>query len=318
MAEVVDVEVVEEGMSEEELQAQRDFSAGFDDEPTDTSADRKEPKEEGDDAGGEGADDAGKKKPDEESKEKPEPVDEVVQVKKSDFDKLMALVPQVDTLTTKTKQQIDNAFSKMGGYDRVLKELQAKTPAGGKVEVSKEKIMELWKEYPGLGEIMAATLESGVASLTGTGPAAADPEEIDKRASKIVYDRELKHLNGAYKNWREIVGSVDDKGSPLDPNNPFRKWLGKQDQSYQDDLAATDSPADLLRAIDRFKTWEAMQSIAPPPAPPPPPPPKKDAKDEKAKVDKLGEALQPRGDGGAPGGHRMTAEEQFAAGYAEG
>ena len=94
---------------------------------------------------------------------------------------------------------------------KVLNELQAATPRGGKIEIPKDAFAGMERDFPELAEHTRAALEATLRGITGTGPAnaQADPEQMKQLVSQARMDAEIEALEDDHPDWRKIVGQVD-------------------------------------------------------------------------------------------------------------
>jgi hypothetical protein len=86
------------------------------------------------------------------------------------------------------------------------------------------------------------------------------PPSVDDNAK-----RETEALTKVYPNWRAIVGAVSSP-EKADPNNAFRKWLGKQPDAYRKMVIDTHTASVLIAAIDKFQAAKAKATSPPPSA----------------------------------------------------
>lgn len=192
---------------------------------------------------------------------------------------------------------------------RIVKKLQAATPAGVAVELPQDIVDELAASHPELAPKIKSVLEKALKGLRGTAPAgkgSVSSEDVVELARKLSVMNEVESLDDLHPTWREIFGKVDAELKPVDPNNKFRKWLATQPEAYQHRINTTNSSLVLSRAIDKFQEFDKK-----PPAPPAPNI-RKDAARNRIK-----DAVQPRGDGGGPTPSK-TADDELEDGFAAG
>jgi hypothetical protein len=239
--------------------------------------------------------------------------DEVVTLKKADFDRMMAAVDKVDGFD----QKFNKVFGTTGSIQKTIKELQAATPKGFKVELPTEAIAAMKAEYPEMTE----HLEKILSGIKGTGEVAAaetnddktgkelKPEAVANIVADTVTRREMEVLEDEHPKWRDIVGVVDSEGK-FDEKNPFRVWLGKQSADYRDKINKTNSPLVVSKAIDKFQAAlaaEKAQRKDPPP----------NNKQAASRKERIAEGAQPKG-GANPPPTKKSADDEFNEGFRTG
>lgn len=228
-----------------------------------------------------------------------------VQVTQEEWDSLKATAGK----TAAIEQQLSKVFGTMGNMQQVVTKLQASTPAGMTVELPKDVVSELEKDFPELAPHMRSALEKALKGIRGTGTQAETPEQTD-RWRQMIQEASVKYqmeaLEEDHSNWREIVGTVDAEGKH-DPNNDFRKWLATQTAEYQAKVNNANSAAVVSKAIERFLAAKAA------PAPKAQTPAPKIVARQAA----IRAAVQPRGDGGQPASS-TTVADAFNEGFRGG
>lgn len=290
------------------------FDEGFNGEPTGETppADAEKPAktdaEEGNKPEGDTAQ-ASAKKP-----ESSEP--EYVQITKAQLEQLMGLSTQIESVRADAQKNLDKAFGKVGGLERILNDLRSATPAGITVEVSDDIVADIREEFPELGEKTLSAFKKFAAKLKGTGAQAAPFDTgqvvslVDERARQLQRDiLSIKH-----EDWETIVGLPDAEGKV--PDTEYRRWLAKQPQEVRDRLANSWDARAIAKSIDQFKAdakkandeaAEAARAAAAKATAKPAPSARKRA---------LEAAASPRGEGGRPAA--PTEEDEFQAGFDAG
>jgi hypothetical protein len=176
----------------------------------------------------------------------PAPAVEYAQITKAEYADLMAKASQVD-----------KAFGKIGGIERVLQQLQ--TP-GQAVEVNEEDFAALSAEFPELAKTLIESQKKAFARIKGA--ATVDPAVVEKIVSERVEKTRKEMIDSTLD---QIVGGdwVADRHS-----EEFKQWEAAQPAEIQN-LAASD---DLRDAARMMRAWKAHKD-APKPAPVPPPKP---------------------------------------------
>lgn len=295
----------------DDVQAEKDFSEGFNN-PTASTPPAPKPEDEKTDAdkdklaaAPEGSDTP--KDPPDPVDPPPPPAPEYVQITKEQLASLESAAAKVGTFEAK----IDKAFGSIGGIQQLVKDLQAKTPEGAVIEIPADAFADMEEEFPDIAKGMRTALEKTLKGARGTGTqATVDPEAVGKLVAEGIKQREMETLEDNYPDWKTIVGAVDS-ADKADPNNAFRKWLGTQPADYQKKINGTHSASVLARAIDKFS--EATK------APPPKndPPPKNPAPKDTSRRERISDAVQPKGDGHVPP-PKPTADDEFLEGFKTG
>jgi hypothetical protein len=238
---------------------------------------------------------------------------EYVQITKEAFAALDNAAKRVPIL----EQRLDKAFGTMGDVQKIVRTLQAATPAGVKVEFPKDAFDEMAKDFPQLAGQMKKELERILAGVKGTAPSAeaAKAAEVDPNVLKTMIDDgvsqryvkdQVEALDDEFPDWRKIVGQVDITKQQPDTKNPYRKWLATQPEDYQARINGTNSAAVIAASIRKF---QAAAKVAAPP--------KKPATlKQVAHAAKMREAIQPKGDRGpVSSGHKV---DEFEEGFRTG
>ncbi len=273
--------MLEDENTADDAAGQAAFDAGFEDKPVEKAPEQTETK------------------PATEAQAKaPEP--EYGQLTKDEIASFRAAAAELSSL----KKQQASAFGTIGNLKTAIDALRSQTPRGGKIEISKEAFADLEKDFPELANSTRAALEKALSGVSGTGDAEADDAAIKRALAEHnakVAEREIEALEDAHPDWRKVVGAVS-VGEDPDPEHPFRKWLGTKPPEYQARVNGTESAAVISRAISLFQRETKA-----------PPKPQPQARDN-ARAGVLRDAVQPKGDGGAPTSSN-TPEDAFAAGF---
>lgn len=216
----------------------------------------------------------------------------------------------VDAVSAAVEKARSDAFGKIGGLERTIKELQAATPVGQALEVSAKDLEELQKDFPDLTDNLAKGLTRVLSRFKGTAPVAEDPAAFDARVNSVVEarlsaareasvkERAVERLTDRHPDWQEVVG-------PKDSTTEFRRWLIGQDEIYHAKILASNNPVEVSQAIDKFKEYTEKKKTKPA------------AQVSQSRRERLEEAVPAKGGSTSPGKSReQTAEEQFAEGYA--
>lgn len=230
---------------------------------------------------------------------------EFIQITQAQWDAIKASAARTEGMDKRIK---DTVLGTVGDLEqRIIKKLQAATPAGSVVELPADVVSELETDFPELAPRIKKTLEKALKGLRGTGESTAPDWETVVKAAAIAYQKEA--LEDQYPNWREIVGPVTD--GKFDPKNEYRIWLATQPADYQHKVNNTNSAQVISRSIDRFTDAkkEAAKKVEAKPATPAP--------KAAARHNVIRGAVQPKGDGGQPS-PTNTAEDELESGFASG
>lgn len=229
-----------------------------------------------------------------------------VQVTQAQWDALQAAAARTEGIDKRIR---DTILGTVGDLEqKIIKKLQATTPAGSLVELPADIVSELEKDFPELAPLIKKTLEKAAKGLRGTGDQAETPDpkrwQTMVQEASLLYQKEA--LEDVYPQWREIVGPVTD--GKHDPNNEYRKWLATQPAEYQHKVNNTNSAQVISRSIDQY-----MKAKETPKVPANTTTPAKTV----ARHNVIKGAVQPKGDGGQPAPTK-TAEDEFEDGFVHG
>ena len=243
----------------------------------------------------------------------------VAKISEAQFQDLLTKANSVADVRQLMDKLRGDAFGKLGGLERTIKQLQ-ETPAAGKpVDISAEDLAEIHAEFPDLGINLAKGLTRVLGKLKLT-PAA--PVDVEARIASAVTEREvvltaqrevervkerqeraLERLSDRHEDWSEVIGAPESA-------TPFRTWLATQEAGYAKTVNETDNPIVVAKALDKFKAFEKEK-----PAPKPTVVPK----GQDGRVDRLKEAIPAKGGSSAPVQKKaLTAEEEFELGFKQG
>ena len=212
-----------------------------------------------------------------------------------------------EATSTSHEGQLSKAWGTIGNLQKVVNDLQAKTPAGGKVP--KAAFEKMARDFPELAEANHEALEAVFASMVGTGgggngdTAKWDTLAAERKAEKDAAEKaQLIELQYAHPRWREIVGAVPP-GTPPDAKNPFRKWLASKGVAYESHLNESNSASVIGNAIVMFQIETKGTRAAG----------FTNQRDDD-RSERIREAVQPRGDHqGASAG--PSDDEEFLSGF---
>lgn len=241
-------------------------------------------------------------------------VEPSVSITESQFKDLLTKVNSVDEIKAAVEKLRGDAFGKVGGLERTLKQLQDATPAGHAIEVSAADLAELESEFPGLnlGPSLAKGLTRILGKLRGTGAPVVGitPEELhaqlNARAQQDAEFREeerkrqaAERLTDLHEDWQQVVG-------PVNSQTEFRAWLKGQGAEQETAFLNSWDPRFIAKTLTTFKSTKRAPSLAPKPA----------ASGKDLRTQRLAEAVPAKGGGMAPAKSKVNEEElAFEAGY---
>ena len=231
----------------------------------------------------------------------------LAQMTEEQLNRVLAYGNTIAEVKTAMDKQFGTAFGKMGGLERVIKDLQAATPVGQPITVTEADLTELKDEFPDLSKKLATGLTRVLSKFKGTGtaesPATFDPntviplveERVKVARREIREELSRDQLSDLHENWQAIVGEKDS-------NTEYRQWLLKQPVAYQNKIANSWSPFVVAHSIDQF--LEAQEKAKKPA--------EKPADTDKRKA-RLAEAVPQRGQPGVKA--TKSDQEEFEAGF---
>lgn len=197
-----------------------------------------------------------------------------------------------------------DAFGKIGGLERTLRQIQEATPVGHAITVTGDDLKEFKGEFPELADKFARDLTNVLSKFKGTGApvqqAAALPEDFDDRMktsarSIAVEEREklkvelaLETLNELHEDWQTVTG-------PANSATPYRQWLKQQPEAYQNKVLASNNAVVIGKSITAFKEFASAKEK-----------PKTAAE---LRAERLKESVVPKGGSHPPVQSKMLTEE---------
>lgn len=197
-----------------------------------------------------------------------------------------------------------DVYGKLGGLERVIKQLQESTPAGQAIEVGDKDLEELKEEFPDLTAKLAKGLTRILSKFKGTAQPGVvqtpvNTDEIFARTTQAADARvassqeailrrvAVDRLTDKHEDWKEIIGEPD-------ATTPYRTWLQSQDSVYRTKILGTWDPREIGKSIDKFKEYEKAEQkkTAQPQVTPP--------KGQDARSQRLLQAISPKGNATPP------------------
>jgi hypothetical protein len=239
--------------------------------------------------------------------EPPAPV--YAQILADEYKEVLTKARSVDEIRAGMEKLRGDAFGKLGGLERTLKQIQESEASGAPIEVSQEDLKEIEAEYPDLSKSLQTVLTRVLGKVkAGRSAAPLTPEQLAAAVDPIVTqrveaDREayrkeqaLERLTDRHEDWREVIGAPGT-------STEYRKWLSTQDKAYAHQILSSQDPREIAKSLDKFK--------AIPKAP-------VKVQTQTTRSQRLAEAIPAKGGGSAPAAKRASTEEdEFNAGYAE-
>lgn len=224
-------------------------------------------------------------------------------ITEDEYTRLMDAAAKVEELKQASSRQIDTVFGKIGGIERILRQIQ-ETPKGEAVEISDADFQQLRDSMPDFPEIAEANI-AAFKNLAGKMRGGVDDGRIreavlpvldqvsEATAERIKRELAEESLNEAHDGWQQIVGLPNQNGAI--PQTDFRKWLHAQGADYEAKVLSTYNATTISKALDKFK-----ESLT------------KQAKDQERR-ERMAQAVTPSGDGG-----RQASFEDDDAAFDEG
>lgn len=237
--------------------------------------------------------------------EQPEAAPKTRQLTEDEYQALMSSVTGMNDVRATLENRFGTAFGKIGGIERVIKQLQEATPQGEAVEITDDDFAELREEYPDLADLQLKGLQRIASKLRGTGSAQMDEGRIREfiaptisQASDYAVERAKAEiaeetLAETHPQWRDVIGN------PEQPTE-YRKWLATQPHEYQERVNNSYSPVVIGRSLDKFNEHQASLK----------------KKADSSRRDRFEQAVTPRGDGGHPS--HSSGDDDFDAGFRTG
>lgn len=236
-----------------------------------------------------------------------EPGEESVTINKRTLDRILYAAD----LAVSMKGNLEKLNGTVGSQAAEIKKLTGAPSLD--IEITDAEFAELAKDFP---EVAAGTKKALQAILKKLGvrqtPQGLTIEQLQSAVSQRTIELEVEALEDAYPNWRQIVGL------PTDKDNKFRKWLATQPAAYAERVTKTFSSQVLARAIQRFLASEKPAASPTLSKPATLGPGARGTMRTTARNDRLRQAVQPRGDGGATPSRQPTEDDEFQAGFKSG
>lgn len=225
---------------------------------------------------------------------------EYVQITRAQFDDIMRKSSEVDNLKANLQQTADKVYGKIGGVERILKDLREQ-PAGQPLKLSEEDFAELKAEFPDLAALHIKGMQRMLDKLPLRG-AAVDPGTIEKVVQESTATVRTDVINSRLDeivdgNWEEEVKKPE-----------FDEWLNKQ----PDDIKALADSASLRDASRMLRLYKAHRDA---PVREPTPAPAPAASPTRSRV--LAAAVAPKGTVGKPA-VSPSDDDEFNAGFRSG
>lgn len=233
----------------------------------------------------------------------PAPAPIYAKITEDEHKRFLASAETIEKVAASYEKRLDTAFGHIGGFQQKLKELQAGTPSGHAIKLTKEDFAEMQAEFPELADMQMKGLERALSRIGVTGAGAG----LDEAKASEIFDAKIAGfekrtlmdtLTDLHEDWETVVG-------PKDSATPYRAWLATQPQAYQDQLHASRRPSIIAQSITKFK-----ESAATPVRPKAPAPKTSAAAD--ARREQLRDAVTPKGAGGAKVGRTELDDLQEA------
>src|SRR4051812_421019 len=131
-----------------------------------------------------------------------------VRLTKQEWDNTKAAAGKVSSLESQVAKLMGSVPRAEQIAQQVLEKVQAQTPAGSPIKLTREDLAELSEDFPDLSEKLIAGLGRAFerASVKGTGPEPAaappvPPVDVNAEVEKVLTAREEAALKKAYPDW---------------------------------------------------------------------------------------------------------------------
>lgn len=241
---------------------------------------------------------AGTAKPEQRTEEAPE----YVQITKKEWDEVRSKATAIDEIKAATGKQLDTAFGKIGGIERLVNQLQQQTPNGQAVEITEDDFAELKAEWPEVADMSLKGFNRVLSKLKGTGNPTATID-VDKLVSERVapeiekvrqeYRSEITdlRLSAHHKDWNQVINSQD-----------FMAWEKTLPAEEQQKFLSSSDPEYVAEVITKFKAAKQAAS--------------EKSRKNSTRQELIEAAVTPRGTGGhAPA---PSEDDEFDAGFKSG
>ena len=229
---------------------------------------------------------------------------------------ILAKVKTVDQFGAVVEKLRGDAFGKIGGLERTLKQILEQNPSGQPIEVKPEDLKGIEAEFPGLNlaPVLAKDLTAVLSKMKGAGVAqkGLSQDEIDAMVNTRVNERVQKveqariddfkqiqadRLTDMHEDWEAVIG-------PEGSQNEFRTWLKANKPSEEKAFYESWNARFIGKFLTEFKKSKEKK----------PEPVKVDPKP--ARTQRLAEAVPAKGGGVAPEKPKRSEEEDaFDAGF---
>lgn len=223
------------------------------------------------------------------------------------FQKLLNDVAGAQETRTAVEKVRGDAFGKIGGLERTIRQLQDATPVGQAITVKAEDLAS-FGDMPDIAVKLAEDLTKVLGKFKGTAPVVVDQEAETLRLTTMVDERVAKErlaieqkfaierLADKHEDWESVVGAPTQA-------TPFRTWLRAQGSAYETNVLQSWDSRVTSKALDSFKA-QAKKVVAAP------------AKAVNDRAQRLAEAAPSRGNAPAPARAKgKTDKEMFDEGF---
>jgi hypothetical protein len=228
----------------------------------------------------------------------PEP--KYVQITEDEWNATKSRAAKVDEISATFDKKLDTAFGKMGGMERLIKELQGGTPKGEAVQLDEADFAELAEEFPEVARLQKAGMNKMLARIKGTGADSAAIEKmVGDRVAEVRSEIVKSSLEVMFPNWEDEVKTPR-----------FDAWLKSQEADVKA-LAESNKVGDAARMLRLYgKSIEPAATPAPkPPAAPAPAAPAQPSMRSR----QIAAAVNLRGDSAAP--PSTSGKSPFLSGF---
>ena len=241
----------------------------------------------------------------------------LAKVTEEQFNRLVATATTVEELKAGLEKLRGDAFGKLGGIERIVKQFEKMTDSGLELNLTDDDFKEVDSEVPMLTKPLQNLMSKILKNAKVKVPAAqsVDVESLETKfnetvnakvaetSTKLWQDLQTELVTDRFPNWRETVAQKE-----------FHAWLASQDREspgYQDRFLTSWNAREIGGVLKKFNAHLDAEKAKTQPAPKPKP---RVAPQASTRTQRLLEALPAKGNSSTPRPKGpQTEEEAFAS-----
>lgn len=251
----------------------------------------------------------------EEVKVEPEKVEPpLAKVTEEQFNKLVATATTVEELKAGLEKLRGDAFGKLGGIERLVKQFEKMTDSGLEIQLTDDDFAEVDTEVPMLTKPLQKLLTKIVKNAKVKVPAAQSVDieslqtkfnetvdaKVKETASKLWQDFQTQLVTDRFPDWRQTVAKKE-----------FHAWLAEQDKEspgYQDRFLTSWDAREIGGVLKKFNAHTEAEKAKT--QTPPAKPPKKVVTQTNTRTQRLLEAIPAKANSTTPRPKGPISEEE--------